>query len=632
MAEGKALIGIRLVLTLAGLSVLFLGAPSCGDRSVRKVAGTSSEIQADSVDETDTGEKSRTVYALMVSPKIPQPGQSFQILATGAKNIRKGRIEISGPSGSVKSGKNRNGDGLPFWRIDEFEAASEGTYQAHLVEKGQTVCSIEFTVSAGKPSVQSSGTIWKTGQGWSSETEALYSAWINALFYEADERSSWPALDQVMQNPKQNFLYNHLGYNEDDPNGKIRVIMEPDCADNPFYLRAYFAWKLGLPFGYHECDRGYLGKSPQTGNWVTNSSSSSKSHPVLAFNSFLRRVMDGVHSGTARTALNDESSDYYPVPLTRDALRPGVVFADPYGHTLILVRWVPQTGNKPGLLLSVDAQPDGTVAVKRFWKGNFLFTTTEVVGEPGFKAFRPIVMNGDQRRLMKNDEISALPGMVPFSMQQKGMTGDVFYQTMDRNINPKPLDPEEALLDLIQALHEQLMVRVNSVANGEAYMKSHPGEVIGMPGRPSGVFQAGGQWEDFSTPNRDLRLLIAMDAIQDFPDKIVRSPGDYKMPKLSSPDQVKRRLEDFLAKKISELSITYTRTNGTEQTITIEDLLTRKEAFEMAYNPNDCIEVRWGAAPKSEECSACRRHVPGWQLENMQKVRVWFQKRLHPPT
>jgi hypothetical protein len=342
--------------------------------------------------------------------------------------------------------------------------------------------------------------------------------------------------------------------------------------------------------------------------------------------------MDGIHSGTARTALTDETSDYYPVPLTREALRPGVVFADPYGHTLIVVRWVPQSGNKPGLLLSVDAQPDGTVAVKRFWKGNFLFTTTEVVGEPGFKAFRPILIDGTHRRLMKNDEISATAGMVPFSMQQKKMDSEVFYHTMDRNINPKPLDPEAALSDLIQALHEQLIVRVTSIANGEAYMKSHPGEVISMPGRPASVFQAGGQWEDFSTPNRDLRLLIAMDAVLDFPQKIIRSPQDYKLPKLSSPEQVSKRLTEFLEQRVTELSITYTRTDGQEQKLTLAEILKRKEAFEMAYNPNDCIEVRWGADLKSTECTACKRHVPAWQMENMQKVRVWFRKRLHPPT
>ncbi|MBV5349954.1 hypothetical protein JZU71_01995, partial [bacterium] len=111
--------------------------------------------------------------------------------------------------------------------------------------------------------------------------------------------------------------------------------------------RAYFAWKLGLPFGYHVCDRGYVGKNPGTGQWVTNESNSSKNNPILAFNSFIRRIMDGVHSGTARTALENENSDYYPVALNRESLRPGTVFADPYGHTFILVSWLPQTKDHP---------------------------------------------------------------------------------------------------------------------------------------------------------------------------------------------------------------------------------------------------------------------------------------------
>ena len=163
-------------------------------------------------------------------------------------------------------------------------------------------------------------------------------------------------------------------------------------------------------------------------------------------------------------------------------------------------------------------------------------------------------------------------------------------------------------------------------------MKSHPGTVVPMPGGTSGVFQAGGQWEDFSTPNRDLRLLIAMDAVQDFPNKIVRSPDDYKLSMLQSPEKAKKNLEALLAKKTNELSITYTRSNGRKQTLTIAEILKRKDAFEMAYNPNDGPEIRWGAPEKSEERSTCKRHVPAGQLATMNKVRVWFQKRLHPPT
>lgn len=623
-------IKVRLSLRTFVMAVFFLGVFSCGNRSAQEKNQPASKSSVELPEEVKDDHDAQAIGALLISPENPRPGEVFHVMATGGKSIGKAKIVVSSAAGEIESEKGRTGDGLPFWRIDEFKAGSKGKYHIALSE-GSTTASLDFSVT-DQPSQPSSNSVWKTTRGWDSKTEVLYSAWVNALFYDADERSSWKALQEVTQNQERNFLYNSLSLGEDDPNSKIKVLMEPDCADNPFYLRAYFAWKLGLPFGYHESNRGYLGGAPKTGRWITNESIISKTHPTQKFNTFIRMVMNGVHSGTARTALKDESSDYYPVPLTKESLRPGVVFADPYGHTLIVVHWVPQTSDSPGVLLSVDAQPDGTVGIKRFWKGNFLFSTTEVIGDPGFKAFRPIVISKNKLRLIKSDEITEKSGLIPFSLEQKNMESNVFYHTMERIINPKPLDPEMALLDLIQALHEQLVVRITSVANGEAYMKSHPGAVVTMPGGTSGVFQAGGQWEDFSTPNRDLRLLIAMDAVLDFPNKIVRSPEDFKISMLKSPEHTKKDMEVLLEKKLTELSITYTRTNGTEQRLTIAEILKRREAFEMAYNPNDGIEIRWGAPEKSEERSTCHRHVSANQLGKMQSVRVWFQKRVHPPT
>lgn len=623
---------VRLMLTIFAIVAIFLGLVSCGNRTAGEKNQSATEPSVAISEEVNNDDDAKSVVALLVSPENPRPGQVFRVMVTGSKSILKAKLNVSSPSGEIDAEKSRSGDGLPFWRVDEFKAGAEGTYHVSLTGDNATG-NLEFSVT-DKPTQSSSNSVWKTTQGWDGKTEALYSAWINAMFFDADERSSWIALHEVTQNHDLNFLHNYLSLGEDDASGKIKVQMEPDCADNPYYLRAYFAWKLGLPFGYHECNRGYLGKSPQTGRWITNETIISKTNPTQKFNTFMRMVMNGVHSGSARTALNDESSDYYPVPLTREALRPGVVYADPYGHTLILVRRIQQTSKSPGVLLSVDAQPDGTVGIKRFWKGNFLFNTneTEVIGEPGFKAFRPIVLNDGNIRLLKTNQITAEAGLIPFSLQQKGLESNKFYHTMERIINSNPLDPEMAMLDLIKALHEQLTVRVTSVANGEAYMKSHPGTVIPMPGGTSGVFQAGGLWEDFSTPNRDLRLLIAMDAVLDFPNKIVRSPDDFKLPMLQSPEHVKENLEELLEKKLNELSITYTRSNGTEQTLTIAEILKRKDAFEMAYNPNDGAEIRWGAPENSDERSTCKRHVPAGQLKTMQKVRMWFQKRLHPPT
>ena len=572
-------------------------------------------------------------YVLLLSPKSPVAGGTLRILAAGEVDLRKSKIRVAGPSGDIEPGSLRAGGGPPFWWRADVRLDKPGTYTVSLADGREELARQDIKVSAG-PSLPDSraGSVWETERDWDRDTENLYAAWIDALFRDADERSSWAALHEVTRDPGRNILHDHLGLGEDDPGGKNPVVMEPDCADNPFYLRAYFAWKLGLPFGFHECDRGTLERAPRTGRWVTNASASGPAAPVRAFNGFLRSVMNTIHSGTARTRLEDDDSDYYPVGLTRKDLRPGVVFADPYGHTLVLVRWVPQEGAGPGALLAVDAQPDGTVGVKRFWRGNFLFTTSEVIGEPGFKAFRPIVRDRGRPRLLRNAEITANPDYGNLSLAQKGMASADFYDTMERLINPKPLDPEIALNDLFKALHEQLIVRVESVANGEAYMKGHPGAIVPMPGSAAAVFQAGGLWEDYSTPNRDMRLLIAMDTVLEFPEKVVRSPDLYRLPKRRSPEEVRKDLEGLSGKMAHELSIAYVRSDGREQPLSLADVLERRDAFEMGYNPNDSVEVRWGGPAGSDELASGRRRSPASQSERMRALRPWFRKRLHPPT
>jgi hypothetical protein len=128
-------------------------------------------------------------------------------------------------------------------------------------------------------------------------------------------------------------------------------------------------------------------------------------------------VADTVHSGSGRAPAGDDSTDYYPVALTPETLRPGAVYADPYGHILVLARRVPQSGDAAGVFLAVDGQPDGTIARKRFWRGNFLMAEDPRLGSPGFKRFRPIVRdkNGSLRRLT-NAEIAKSPHYGDYSL------------------------------------------------------------------------------------------------------------------------------------------------------------------------------------------------------------------------
>jgi len=153
-----------------------------------------------------------------------------------------------------------------------------------------------------------------------------------------------------------------------------------------------------------------------------------------------------------------------------------------------------------------------------------------------------------------------------------------------------------------------------------------------MPSSANGVFLAGGPWEDYSTPNRDLRLLIAMDEVLGFPDRVVKFPQDFDISGRKPPDEIRQNLQSLLEKKVAGLTITYTPSDGSPQELTVAEGLARKEAFEMAYNPNDCVEIRWGAPENSPERTTCRRQAPPYQRKNMEAVRKWFVQRLHPPT
>ncbi len=199
---------------------------------------------------------------------------------------------------------------------------------------------------------------------------------------------------------------------------------------------------------------------------------------------------------------------------------------------------LPKPPRRAGCFSAVDGQPDGTVARKRFWRGNFLFAVDPSLGGPGFKRFRPVVRDkgtGKFRRL-KNAE---LPDFSASDQYAGGVEG--FYDKMEDVLSPAPQDPRKALLETIQALEEQVETRVVSVENGRKFLLSDKGQVE-MPDGTK-IFETTGDWEDFSTPSRDLRLLIAIDVARDLPARVARRPERYAMPPGKSAAEVRDELE-----------------------------------------------------------------------------------------
>jgi hypothetical protein len=65
--------------------------------------------------------------------------------------------------------------------------------------------------------------------------------------------------------------------------------------------------------------------------------------------------------------------------------------------------------------------------------------------------------------------------------------------------------------------------------------------------------------------------------------------------------------------------------------LSLEDVMDRAPNLEMAYNPNDCVELRWGAPDRSEEASTCKRRASASQRAKMTEYRAWFHERRRPP-
>lgn len=540
---------------------------------------------------------------IWISPRVIKAGTPVKVLAVSSAQPLTDLV-LTLPNGQKQRLNVRANSGLP-WSLTAQISQFDGKY-AQIEAKSKDKSMACRVIVSGSHTEEKK-------PSWDTDYEAFYSAWIEQLFdAPVSENLSFPSLEPVLRNSERNFLYNFLGDNEDKS-----LPATPDCADLPYFLRSYFAWKNALPMSFRACSRGASKNAPSCSTASIRTDFVQNATSLARFKALSHQLMDVVHSGNTRTASYNEETDFYPLALRRDTLLPGTIYADPYGHVLMLVKWIAQTPNSQGMLLAVDAQPDNSITRKRFWEGTFLFANS-LSAVPGFKAFRPIA---NSRSLFTNAE---LPG---FSAEQENLTANDFYARLEKLINPNGLDAKQAYEATLNALVEQVEARVQSVENGEQYFRKG-GHPIEMP-KGAAIFETVGAWEDYATPSRDMRLLIAIDVLLNFPEKMLRYPALFNLT-AQTATQLKTQIMQLHEKLTTQKRIHYVSSHGKVQELSIADILARKAAFEMSYNPNDCVELRWGAKEGTEEYAGCTRHAPQAQVKQMLAVRDWFRDMKRP--
>ncbi len=573
---------------------------------------------------------------LLVIPETPRADQPVRVLAVTRDIEEEMTLTLKTPEGElVPPSRDEVWGHLPKAYSLYYPTLEVGTYHAELrKDDGEVVCLAVDVAAAdtGTHATEEQVGVWPVKHSWDAAWEDVYSIFIAKLFYvEPGSRKGWKPLHQAPRDPFRNILYGVLGWDEDNPKSEHPVKLEPDCGDAPYHMRAYFAWKMGLPFMFHWCSRGTSVKGPNCNTTFSNRIKrfDDIADPVDRFNAFAATQIGWkVHSGNARTLPNSDATDFYPVPLTAESVRPGAVFVDAGGHVILVSQVEPQTGSAMGALYGVDSHPDRTVTHKRFGPGTFVFNHR--VPTDGFKAFRPVVEEERKLRFLSNSEINAEGDLTPATpVQAKLASTETFYHTMNRVLNPTPVSPQKVLMSKIEVLHTAIKERAEAVQVGVEYMTQIGWRKMSMPDGPA-IFQTTGPWEIYSTPARDMRCFLAIDDVMKFVNHVFKNLPLYAVDDTEDLHKLRKELTALRDEALQERTVQYVRSDGSKWTLTLEEVVSRQKDLEMAYNPNDCPETRWAAPKDSDEARTCRRKAPPDQRFKMRLARPWFEARRRP--
>ena len=273
----------------------------------------------------------RPGIAVLPSPVTPWKGAPLRVIFAAEKPLD-GELSLIAPDGSVAAKSRERHGGPPYFWFAEVKSPAAGTWRATLTrdarrpDAARSPATSPCAPTGRRRRRHAPGSVWPLRNTWNRATENLFSAWIEKLFDDPlDAAPSWPALHEVLRDRSRNMLFNHLGLGEDE----MKMVLRPDCADLPYFLRAYFAFKMGLPFGYSNCSRGGGGRPPTVLPVVQHSESARRrvrpNRPArrarprrtlrhrrlraaqrlglaASFGQYLANLADAVHSGSGRTA------------------------------------------------------------------------------------------------------------------------------------------------------------------------------------------------------------------------------------------------------------------------------------------------------------------------------------------
>ncbi len=466
---------------------------------------------------------------------------------------------------------------------------------------------------------------WKLAKAeWGVSDEENYIRYI-AQVGDGVSSGLCATVAECFRNPKVN------PYASTDPAG---LQMFSDCADFPYFLRAYYAWRNQLPFGF------VTGVSPiqGTGDLVKDIRYSPygnvvrERYSVIVQKSFLGKMKfpnaleifndllpNEVSSANFRVSYKGMDadklySDFYPVKITRDAIRPGTVIYDPNGHVVTVYKVT-----NDGRLYYIDAHPDNSLTSGVY---NSRFMRAYPGQGAGFKNWRPLYLTGatwdsvdgyyggsilgakDRDLPMYSTEqyygTSATPDWRQAQFVFQGETMN-YYDWVRNRLADGPLieNPVDDVKIMTQELckgMQERAVAVQVAISAGINQRAHPIRL------PNNIYGAEGEWETYATPARDARLKVAFKELRTY---VSDALSHYRSHDGKVDYHGVNLADDMLnayKKSASACQITYKNSDGRDVGMNLDQA--RARIYELSFDPYHCAELRWGG--QGDELRSCR--------------------------
>jgi hypothetical protein len=382
--------------------------------------------------------------------------------------------------------------------------------------------------------------------------------------------------------------------------------IDVDCAKLPYLLRAYYAWKNGLPFSYVDGVAG--SRFGDKSNRIVSRRDIIDHGGALDGPAAIRQMLDEVYSGTFRTdaaADGGIASDFYSPTLQPGSIRPGTVIYDTNAHIGIVY-----DVDASGRIYYMDAHPDFTIT-RSVYGPQFGQSPARLGG--GLKNWRPIRLVGAQwsgRALVgghiavaSNRQISDF-SLVQYLGTEPNPSGDVararwsyngarlgFYEFVRvavsggrTDFNPV-YELQATMRTLCNDLEDRRQAVGQAIHNGIA-AKLHPSVI------PQDIYNAGGDWEAYATPARDVRLRAAFAGFHDELARMIRQWLNRDPDIVYDGTDLKRDLLAAYDEQSRACTITYLSSDKRPVPLSFDDITHR--LFAMSFDPYNCVELRWG--------------------------------------